>query len=213
MKHITNAAGQELQIVETCDLCGAYTGSLCFQYGSQRYQDQQMEIVANRTHFCSDCNYQIYQIMKEKNMKLKEIYDSLDRALVADKSPATEYALAELRKHSERSVLREKNEVVAILSTTVLPKDGLYDVRTFSAVPVLHGLPHYCGHPATAAIIENLGAIKAESKLFSGLEVGQAAISCSIKQGQSTRAKDGFTSPHQDVTDENLEFRLITRLE
>lgn len=213
MKGVTNSTGQRLTVIENCDICGAVTPHTCLQYGSMRYKDQQMEIKADAQHLCSDCNWKFYQKMKEKNVKIREIYASLNEALVADKSPATEHALAELKKIYDRSLLREKINVIAILSTTVLPLDGLYDVETFSTTPVLNGLPHYCGHPATAAIIESLGAVKAESKLFSGLEVGQAAISCSIKQGQSTRAKDGFTSPHQDVTIETLEFRLITRLE
>lgn len=146
-------------------------------------------------------------------MTIQQIYASLSEALVADKSPATEYALEQLKGY----FMRNNTELVAVLSTTVIPKDGLYSVKTFENLAEmpwsLQGVPHYCGHPATAAIVEELGAVKSESKLFLGLEVGQAAIAVSIKQGQSNRAKDGFTSPHQDVTTENLDFRRIVRLE
>jgi hypothetical protein len=104
---------------------------------------------------------------------------------------------------------------VAVLSTTVLPVDGVYRVKTLSPgkIPNLTGVPHYVGHPDTCAIVESLGAVPAPSKLFSGLQVGEMAICFPIAQGKSTRAVDGFTSPHQDVDLSDLQIRVITRLE
>ena len=104
---------------------------------------------------------------------------------------------------------------VAVLSTTVLPVDGVYRVETLppGQIPSLQGVPHYIGHPDTKAIVEGLGAVPAPTKLFPGLAVGEQAICFPIAQGKSTRAVDGFTSPHQNVSLEDLQIRVITRLE
>lgn len=106
-------------------------------------------------------------------------------------------------------------EFVAVLSTTVLPIDGVYRVHTLPKgdLPNIKGVPHYIGHPATKAIVESLGAVEASTKLFPGLQPGEQAICFPIAQGKSTRAQDGFTSPHQDVRLEDLQIRVITRLE
>jgi hypothetical protein len=103
-------------------------------------------------------------------------------------------------------------KISAILSTTVLPLDGNYAVQTLETIPEIGGIAHYIGHPATKQIVEQLGAAQAASKLFTGLSVGESAIAVSIKQGLSTRATEGFTSPHQEVDINMLTFRLITRL-
>ena len=100
----------------------------------------------------------------------------------------------------------------AILSTTVLPLDGQYKVVTLGSTPDITGVPHYIGHPATRDIVESLGAVKAGSNLFAGLEVGESALCFSIKQGLSTRATEGFTSPHQEVSMDALVVRKITRV-
>jgi len=144
-------------------------------------------------------------------MTLQEIYDSLNIALNADKSSATEMAMAKLR---DLGMADPNGEVVAVLSTTVLPVDGLYAVTTIEGgfTPNISGVPHYCGHPTTAAIIEDIGAVKANGNLFPGLEVGQQAMAVAIAQGKSTRARDGFTSPHQDVVIGDLQFRVIRRV-
>lgn len=104
---------------------------------------------------------------------------------------------------------------VAVLSTTVLPLDGVYRVETLppGQIPSLVGVPHYIGHPDTKTIVESLGAVPAPSKLFPGLQVGEQAICFPIAQGKSTRAVDGFTSPHQNVSLDDLQIRVITRLE
>ena len=85
------------------------------------------------------------------------------------------------------------DSLVAVLSTTVLPLDGIYSVEETERINI-EGIPHYIGHPATKEIVEKLGAIQAASKLFGGLLVGESALSFSIKQGQSNRGVDGFSS-------------------
>lgn len=108
-----------------------------------------------------------------------------------------------------------KRKYVAILSTTVLPVDGVYRVETLppGEIPDLTGVPHYIGHPATKEIVEGMGAVHATTKLFPGLAVGEAAVCFPITQGKSSRATEGFTTPHQEVTLEDLQIRIITRLE
>jgi hypothetical protein len=101
----------------------------------------------------------------------------------------------------------------AVMSTTVLPLDGVYQVNTVDPSTVdITGVPHYIGHPATKAIVESLGAVPAESKLFLGLQEGEKAICFAITQGKSSRAVDGFTTPHQDVTQADLTCRVIRRM-
>lgn len=39
--------------------------------------------------------------------------------------------------------------IVAVLSTTVLPLDGVYKVFRVHEAPDIKGVPHYIGHPAT----------------------------------------------------------------
>ena len=104
---------------------------------------------------------------------------------------------------------------VAILSTTVLPLDGTYTVQTLpkGEIPEIRGIPHYIGHPDTKNIVEALGAIPAPSKLFEGLQPNETAICFPIAQGLSSRATEGFTTPHQNVNLSMLSIRVITRIE
>lgn len=103
----------------------------------------------------------------------------------------------------------------AVLSTTVLPLDGTYKVTTLPAgeIPNIASVPHYIGHPDTKALVEQLGAVQASTRLFAGLQVGEQAICFPIQQGKSSRATEGFTSPHQSVSLEDLSVRVIMRLE
>ena len=102
--------------------------------------------------------------------------------------------------------------IVAILTTTVCPIDGTYRVETLATRPEsLTGIPHYVGHPATRAIVEAMGAVKAPSNLFSGLGIGETALVVSIKQGRSTRAQTGVTVD-QEITLDDLDFRALTRI-
>lgn len=101
--------------------------------------------------------------------------------------------------------------IVAILSTTIAPLDGSYIITTVRAFPNIQGVPHYVGHPDTKEILESLGAVQAPSKLFTGLQAGESAVCVSIAQGKSTRATEGFTTPHQAVTLSDLSVRIMTR--
>lgn len=71
---------------------------------------------------------------------------------------------------------RKEYPVVAILSSTVLPIDGDYRRREITFPGNLEGVQHYVGHPATKELVEALGATRAESNLFGGLEVGEACL-------------------------------------
>jgi hypothetical protein len=102
-------------------------------------------------------------------------------------------------------------EIKAVLSTTVVPVDGIYRIYTIDNAPDIAGVPHYIGHPATKAIVEAMGAVPAPTKLFPGLQEGEIAVAFSIAQGKGTRASDGFTTPHQDVTQDDLTIRIIER--
>ena len=106
-----------------------------------------------------------------------------------------------------------KLKFVAVLSTTVLPVDGIYKVESVQECPSIEGVPHYIGHPDTKGIVESLGAVQAESKLFPGLQPGERAVCFPIQQGKSNRAANGFTDPHQSVKLEDLQVRVITRLD
>lgn len=102
----------------------------------------------------------------------------------------------------------------AVLSTTVLPLDGIYQVETLPAgnLPDIVGVPHYIGHPDTRNLVEGLGAVQAETKLFPGLQPGERAVCFPIQQGKSSRATEGFTTPHQSVSLNDLSVRIITRI-
>lgn len=100
--------------------------------------------------------------------------------------------------------------IVAITSTTILPLDGTYSVARIDT-PSLAGLKHYIGHPATAQIVESLGAVKSETKLFSGLQIGESQLCFSIKQGMSDRSQGG-TAVNQEVTVDMIECRVVTRI-
>ncbi len=110
------------------------------------------------------------------------------------------------------------SKLVAVLSTTVLPIDGTYQVRTLrdaerdECLNGLAGVPHFVGHPDTKAIVEAMGAVLAPTKLFKGLEVGESCVCVPIKQGLSTRASEGFTV-HQAISElGTLDVRVLTRL-
>ncbi len=105
-------------------------------------------------------------------------------------------------------------DVVAVLTSTVLPLDGIYKVKTLGSIPKIKpGTPHYVGHPATAAIVEGyFGAVKADSNLFPGLAPWASALVVSIKRGRSSRSAVGKTVG-QDVVIVDLVFRILTRVD
>jgi hypothetical protein len=102
---------------------------------------------------------------------------------------------------------------VAVLSTTVLPIDGVYMVKTVDPDTVdIEGVLHFVGHPATKAIVEKKGAVPSSNFLFKGLQKGECAVCFSIAQGKSSRSTAGFTV-HQNVTASDLVCRVVTRIE
>lgn len=110
-------------------------------------------------------------------------------------------------------------KIKAVLSTTVIPVDGTYSVITLQGekkervLSALKDVPHYIWHPATKEIVESFGCVPAPSKLFEGLQGGEFAVCFSIKQGRSNRKDEGFSTPHQEVEFEDLDVRLIHRLD
>lgn len=108
--------------------------------------------------------------------------------------------------------------VVAILSTTVVPIDGTYAITTLTGVQralVLQNVEnvlHYIGHPDTRTLVEALGSTKAASNLFTGLQVGESCLCLPIKQGMSSRAALGYSTLHQAIADlDGLDVRILTR--
>jgi hypothetical protein len=107
---------------------------------------------------------------------------------------------------------------VAVLSTTVLPIDGIYRVFTLSdevraaALASLAGVPHFVGHPDTKALLEALGAAPASTKLFAGQQIGERVLCVPIRQGLSSRAEQGFTV-HQAIAElAVLDVKIIDRV-
>jgi hypothetical protein len=106
--------------------------------------------------------------------------------------------------------------IKAVLSTVVIPVDGVYKIQTINKgeLPDLSGVPHYIWHPDTKKIVEEtFGAVPAEGKLFKGLKPGESAVCFPIKQGKSSRRERGFSEAHQKVTLDDLDIRVVERLE
>ena len=102
--------------------------------------------------------------------------------------------------------------IVAILSTSVMPKDGIYSIRTVNRKKInLHGLPHYIGHPCTKKIIESMGAVAAPDRTFHGLDVGEEAICVPIKHRKNKR-EHRFARANQVVGIKDLCFRILKRI-
>ena len=104
----------------------------------------------------------------------------------------------------------EKN-VVAILSTTILPLDGIYKVETIESLDMvsIEGVANFIGHPTTKTIVEARGAVQAPSKLFTGLRVGETALCLALIK---PRAEKDWTEVNQEATLDDLSIRLLTRV-
>ena len=75
--------------------------------------------------------------------------------------------------------------IVAVLSTSVMPKDGIYSIQTIPRTAVhIEGVPHYIGHPCTKKIIEEMGAVQASNRSFRGLRIGEEALWLAIVTGK-----------------------------
>ena len=102
--------------------------------------------------------------------------------------------------------------IVAILSTSVMPKDGLYSIQTIPRTAVhIEGVPHYIGHPCTKKIIEEMGAVQANNRSFRGLRIGEEALCVPIRHDRNKR-EHRYTRANQEVTVEDLCFRVLKRL-
>ncbi|RLI42683.1 hypothetical protein DRO59_03380 [Candidatus Bathyarchaeota archaeon] len=104
--------------------------------------------------------------------------------------------------------------LVAVLSSVVATKDGVYKVRTkrFEQVkPLVRGLTHYVGHVSTREFLESLGAVRSSSPFFRGLRVGESALVVTLKRNTSRELK-GFTTGVFGVKPEDLRFRILTRV-
>jgi hypothetical protein len=112
---------------------------------------------------------------------------------------------------ASKSWLKNNPKFVAVTSTTVLPLDGTYSVKTLSSVPDIKDVPNYIGHPVTQNLVLSLGAIPAKDKLFGGLEISQTMVCASIKQGQNNRANGG-SEINQNITPDQLDWRIVRRV-
>lgn len=101
--------------------------------------------------------------------------------------------------------------IVAILSSPVLVLDGEYRIETLEEIPCIKNIPHYIGHPSTKSIVEELGATKAPTNIFLGLEINQQAICFTLKNGFGSRKTEGITV-NQEASLQDLQVRLLTRI-
>ena len=102
--------------------------------------------------------------------------------------------------------------VVAILSSTVLTREGEYRYVPFHSMPVVAGIPHYVGHPAMRHILDTAGAVYKAGYFagyFAGLDVGESYLACQLRDPRKGTA---FTAdaPNVDMTD--LKFSIVTRI-
>lgn len=104
-------------------------------------------------------------------------------------------------------------KLVAILSSAVTPKDGVYRIRTkkFEEVKsLIRGLTHYVGHVSTREFLEDLGAVRSPNPIFHGLKPGESALVVTLKRNVARELK-GFTVG-VTVKPEDLRFRILTRV-
>lgn len=93
--------------------------------------------------------------------------------------------------------------IVAVLSTSVMPKDGVYSIYTIPRKAVhIEGVPHYIGHPCTKRIIEEMGAVQASNRSFKGLRI----------KHERNKREHRYTRANQNVTVDDLCFRVLKRL-
>lgn len=98
----------------------------------------------------------------------------------------------------------------AILSSTILNIDGTYTSQTIEATPELFkGVTSYVGHPNTAALLEDLGAVKSENPKFDGLQVGESYLAVPLYNNPRTE----FHTVHQNIEGmKDLRLILVTRI-
>ena len=98
----------------------------------------------------------------------------------------------------------------AILSSTILNVEGTYKAEFVTAESIIfEGVPSYCGHPNTAAILADLGVTKPETNLFEGLEIGQSFLAVPLMNNPRT---EGHTVHQSIETISELRLTLVTRI-
>lgn len=97
---------------------------------------------------------------------------------------------------------------VAVLSTTLLQKEGVYQYVALPEAPTVMGIKHYVGHPATRHILDQMGATHAPG-LFLGLQVNQAIYVAQLKDPRKGQA---FTVDSPNVGPEDLKWGMVIRL-
>lgn len=98
--------------------------------------------------------------------------------------------------------------VVAILSTTLLQSEGVYQYTPLTDAPDVTGISHYVGHPATRHILDFSGAVYTPG-LFAGLQVGQAVY---VAQLKDPRKGGAFTVDAPNVGSDDLKWGMVIRL-
>jgi len=108
-------------------------------------------------------------------------------------------------------------KIVAILSTTILPTDGIYRRQEIpfddATLEAIKDTPHYVGHPATQELLNNLGAIFIQGK-FSELKVGESFLAVPLANNQrgTDAAPQGTTYNAAIEGLKDLKAVLVTRL-
>lgn len=103
------------------------------------------------------------------------------------------------------------NTIVAALSSTVINVTGEYRVEVGISVPnSLEGIPHYVGHPDTAAVLNRLGAVaQPKGSMFGGLEIGQSFVAVPL---QNPDRSGGWTVDQALASVDQLRVTLVTRI-
>lgn len=96
---------------------------------------------------------------------------------------------------------------VAVLSTTLLQEEGVYQYLPLPEAPTVAGCPHHVGHPDTRKILDGLGAIYTPG-LFQGLQVNQAAYVARIENSRRGAA----STTDQEARPEDIKWGMVIRL-
>jgi hypothetical protein len=118
---------------------------------------------------------------------------------------------------------------VAVLSSTVLTKDGIYQYEGTDTPPDVSGLPHYVGHPATRYLLDGMGAVYTPG-YFGGLKTptGDRAFYAGhphlhddkddmefegfyVAQLKDPRKGSAFTVDQSNVTADDLKWGVVIR--
>jgi len=105
--------------------------------------------------------------------------------------------------------------LVAILSTIIMPSDGIYSVETLPVgkMPDILGVPHYVEKSSDIRIIiERLGARPALRRHFVGLKLNETALCFFVAHRTSKRTNNDWVSPNLKINEDDLAVKIITRI-